>query len=514
MGQMRFRVPNAKAYDPRIWNNAFISSYDGFPWPCVNRVENDCLIIERSENESGKVSVVWPTREYGPILLTSGSLRCVEEPYLLPLELARGTIHRIRSRGLNWQCVGLKLPEAYTTLIDQSITQFIQAAVSKSDVQRCCELSQESIDLAISASRPLARAFVSQSLQARHAVEKQFSTLLGVRAATDPTWNSSVEAALPAINTLNVSMEMGQMDSDVRKEQIQRIDAQLEWARAHSLRVFGGPLINLQPHAFPKWYYLYSDFDSLLKSACEHAKVMVERYRGQVHLWSAASGLNAPNAIGLSDEQVQKLAISVIQTVRRCDPKTPVIICIDAPWAEYLSHHADGISPLIFAEALIRVDLGLSGIGLELNFNAWPNGSLPRDLIDLSDMIDHWGNALEMPLLAMVSNPSNAMVDDLATSKSQIVSTWSYPDFQEESGPDAFDAEDDAQKSVPELRFPANGMDILQMLLAKTRIHGIIWNQISDQIQHPFPNAGLISQQGKPRSLLDGLIRLRQLHVH
>jgi hypothetical protein len=514
MGQMRFRVPNAKAFDPRIWNTAFISSYDGFPWPCVNRVENDLLIIERAENESGKVSVVWPTREYGPILLTSGSLRCVEEPYLLPLELARGTIHRIRGRGINWQSVGLKLPEAYSSLIDQAVSQFLRAILSKDDIDVCTALSQDSIDLAISASRPLARAFVSQSLQARHAVEKQFSTLLGVRAGNDPQWHASAETVLPAINTLNVPMEMGQLQSDVLKDQMSRIDAQLEWARTHSLRVFGGPLLNLQPHAFPKWFHLENDFESLFQAACDHARTMVERYRGQVHLWSAASGLNAPNAIGLSDEQVQKLAIGVIQTVRRCDPKTPVIICIDAPWAEYLAHQPDGISPLIFAEALIRVDLGLSGIGLEMNLNLWPHGSLPRDLVDISDMIDHWGNALEMPLLAVVTNPYNAIPDANAVAKSQIVSTWTYPEFNVEACPDVADAEDDAQKSVPELRFPANAMEILQLLLAKTRIHGIVWNQVSDQQEHPFPNSGLIGPQGRARGLLDGLVRLRQLHVH
>jgi hypothetical protein len=129
-------------------------------------------------------------------------------------------------------------------------------------------------------------------------------------------------------------------------------------------------------------------------------------------------------------------------------------------------------------------------------------------------MIDHWGNALEMPLLAVVSNPYNAIPDANAIAKSQIVSTWTYPEFNVEVCPDVADAEDDAQKSIPELRFPANAMEILQLLLAKTRIHGIVWNQISDQQEHPFPNSGLIGPQGRARGLLDGLVRLRQLHVH
>jgi len=162
--------------------------------------------------------------------------------------------------------------------------------------------------------------------------------------------------------------------------------------------------VNLQPHAVPKWLYLLSDFQSLYDAACAHATQMVERYRGQVHLWSAAAGLNAPNTLGITDEQVLHLAVGVIQAVRRADPKTPVVLTVDAPWAEYLGQKADGISPLHFADALIRADLGLSGLGLELNLNYWPGGSMPRDLVDISDLIDHW-SILGLPLLAQVSEP-------------------------------------------------------------------------------------------------------------
>ena len=51
------------------------------------------------------------------------------------------------------------------------------------------------------------------------------------------------------------------------------------------------------------------------------------------------------------------------------------------------------------------------------------------------------------------------------------------------------------------------------MLLAKTNVHGIIWNQFEDRDEHVYPNAGLIAAGGRKRSLLDGLTRIRQLHV-
>jgi hypothetical protein len=63
-------------------------------------------------------------------------------------------------------------------------------------------------------------------------------------------------------------------------------------------------------------------------------------------------------------------------------------------------------------------------------------------------------------------------------------------------------------------RMPVNGLEVVQMLLAKSNVHGIIWNQYSDRDEHTYPNAGLIAPSGKHRSLLDGLARLRQLHIH
>ena len=528
MGQMRFRVPNAQSYDAQIWGTAFVSGIEGIPWASKNRIENDCLIIDRTVNESGKLSIVWPTEEYGPIMLSTASLRCHETPYLLHLELARGTIHRIRGRGIDWQRLGLKIPEAFTSLMDRSVSAFVQAILSADDVERCMPFAQTAIDLAVSASKPLSRAFVSQSLQARHQSEKQLSTLLGIKLTPYRGWVKDAEAIVPAINTINISMEMGQIETDAKSAALVLIDDQLEWARRNSLRIFGGPLLNLQAHAVPKWLYLLSDFKSMYDAACKHATMMVERYRGQVHLWSAATGLNSPNTLGITDEQVLHLAVGVIQAVRRSDPKTPVVLTIDAPWSEYLGQKPDGISPLHFADAIIRADLGLSGLGLELNFNCWPGGSMPRDLVDISDLIDHW-SVLGLPLLAHVAAPCNLQVDSMATSKSTVVSNWLYPNYawwdqskMSDSGsiemPTAEQvvlqvADGNAATSSRD-RMPVNGLEIIQMLLAKSNVHGIFWNQYSDREEHVYPNAGLVASSGKRRSLLDGLARLRQLHIH
>jgi hypothetical protein len=520
MGQLRFRVANAGAYDPNIWQTCFVSGIEGIPWASRNRLEGPLLVVDRAVSESGKLSIVWPTEEYGPLLLSTASLRCQEEPYVLILELARGTVHRIRGRAFDWQRIGLKIPDVFSYTMDLAISSFVDALLAAGDLERCTALAQRAIDLAVSASKPLGRAFIYQSLQARHQTEKQLSTLLGVKLAPTVDWQLDSDSLLPAVNTLHVSMEMGQLEGEAKAERMSVVDSQLAWARDHSLRVLGGPLLNLQPHAIPRWLYLFNDFESLYEAACKHAAQTVERYRGQVHLWTAAAGLNTPNTLGLNDEQVLHLAVGVIQSVRRTDPKTPVIVTIDAPWAEYLGQKMDGISPLHFADALVRADLGLSGLGLELNLNLWPYGSLPRDLIDVSDLIDHW-NVLGLPLLVQLCSPGSLQSDDRCESKAAIVSSWAYPvpdlwtpDMLENSPTMGSDRILDPPENLKKIRLPINGLEVIQMLLAKTNVHGIIWNQYSDRQEHVYKNAGLIGEGGQRRTLLDGLARLRQLHVH
>ena len=56
-------------------------------------------------------------------------------------------------------------------------------------------------------------------------------------------------------------------------------------------------------------------------------------------------------------------------------------------------------------------------------------------------------------------------------------------------------------------------LEVIQMLLAKTNVLGIIWNQCTDSGEHVYANGGLFEQGGKRKPILDAIARLRQLHV-
>ena len=63
-------------------------------------------------------------------------------------------------------------------------------------------------------------------------------------------------------------------------------DRQMEWCRAHGLRICMGPLLQPDARGLPDWVYLWDDdSESLLSAAAQFVDATVRRYSGRVDLW-------------------------------------------------------------------------------------------------------------------------------------------------------------------------------------------------------------------------------------
>ncbi len=490
MGQLRFRVPQIDQYDPRVWETAYITGFEGIPWACESQIASDQFIISRAIDESGKVHIVWPSKALGNVLLSTTSLPLSEQSYHLPLELARGCIARLRNQTFEWQRIGLKLSSDFLALSDAALSRFLDAVTCTEDDLARSQLAQEAIDLATEAIANLVAMFSSQSIECRLQQEGRFSTLLGIALAPDSPVSEIEESLKCCFNLVSISLDMAAVESDSGKRNFERFDRQIEWAGQNGLRVCGGPLVNFRTGSLPKWLSLFDQgFDCVLNGACQHIQATVERYRGRVHVWNAATALNVPGELYWSDEQTLRFAVAVIETVRRADQRTPVLLTIDQPWSEYLRDHDEGISPIHFADALIRADLGLSGLALELNLNCWPDGSLPRDPLEIGMLIDRWAQ-LGLPLMIVASCPTQFTMDANSEHRRQPVSTWRSPHSVGKTPP------------TPE--------QLIRLLMAKQSVHAVIWNQSSDQAVHPFPHAGFWDSRGHSKPLLTQFAKIRQ----
>jgi len=182
------------------------------------------------------------------------------------------------------------------------------------------------------------------------------------------------------------------------------------------------------------------------------------------------------------------LVVDGIEALRGIDPKAPLIVSIDQPWGEYIAREDQELTPFSFADTLVRGELGVAGIGLELNLGYWPGGTLPRDLLEISRMLDRWSQ-LGLPLLLMISAPSSDQTDPLA---------------REGAVPLAGASQASQQRLLESL---------LPMLLAKHPVQGIIWNQTFDARPHSFAHGGLFDAQGQPKLALQTIADLRSRYL-
>ena len=158
-----------------------------------------------------------------------------------------------------------------------------------------------------------------------------------------------------------------------------------------------------------------------------------------------------------------------------------------------MNHEECDLSPLHFADALVRADLGLAGIGLEINLGYSPRGTEPRDTIDFGRQMDRW-SSLGLPLLVSLTVPSGSGKDPQARSTSN---PQSYVDAGE--------------LSVATQR--AWGEKFLPILLAKQPIQGVIWNQLRDSQPHALPHGGLFDAEDLAKPILELLQNLREQHL-
>ena len=122
------------------------------------------------------------------------------------------------------------------------------------------------------------------------------------------------------------------------------------------------------------------------------------------------------HVLALTEDQRLQIAAQAITKVRELDPSTPLIASFDQPWAEYLATEQLDLAPLHFADALVRADLGLSGLGLEINVGYHPGATAHRTPLAYSRLIDTW-SLLDLPLLIALTLPSSADKDSLASGK-------------------------------------------------------------------------------------------------
>src|SRR5437764_1647068 len=180
MGIVSFLLPSdLKPEQVRELERACMAGgQDNMPWPTEVHVDRDRLTLRRSVDESGLLVTPWYIEGQGQLMGTSATLMERGEPYLLPVELARGKVNQLRCQAADWRAGGLEIPAA----LDEAIVNASQAfgrTVTQPDARQANEQAHQALTLAYHAADELVRAYVEQVFEIRHQRQPQLDTALG-----------------------------------------------------------------------------------------------------------------------------------------------------------------------------------------------------------------------------------------------------------------------------------------------------------------------------------------------
>jgi hypothetical protein len=487
MGLMRFKIHPPGRITADLADQAYLSSFDMSTRRVWRTFENGQLLLHRDVSDSATLHIPWPVEGRGPLVLCTGCLIEQQRPYFLPLELARGTVGLLRNQAAEWRRLGLHIPDAVIDRMEETVKMVAKAAISQEDVEGSSALAERTIRMALDVSDLLTEIYVNWTMAkaARRAEGKRM--LLGGELGDWVPPEESTQPLLLAFNSAGVSFPWPHIETAAGNFDWAVRDKQIQWCREYGLPVLGGPLLRLDKLGLPPWFSSSEkNADRALGAAADFIRAAVMRYRGKVDLWQCTARVNSSDVFNLTEEEKFRLVVQSCEQVHWLDPRTPILIGFDQPWAEYMSRRRTELTPLEVAGALIRAGLSVQGFMLEINLGYHPDGTLPRGLLSFSKQLDLWA-LLGLPLWISLCVPAGSDDDPKALLDEKIT-------------PRAWTPVDQADWIA----------DYLPLIVSKPYVQGVFWNQLCDGQPHAYPHGGLFDAEERPKPALSTLASIRR----
>lgn len=482
MGVLKFQLtsPTLNSRVPEL-RKAYVTGLDRTPSRLSLEFRPGLMLCHRETSESGRLFTPWPVEGFGTPIVGTATLAERSEPYNLAVELARGKLNDVRNQLADWRQMGLRTPADLDGVLAEAHRAFIKAATSSDDPEASFAAAQASLSAIWRAGNLLVDSYINQVLQTRLATSTRLPTLLGCALEGDPKHAPWAADFTAAFNAARVSCSWKNLAPTEGQYRWDETDAQLAWCRRQRLAVQAGPLLDFRPTALPDWIWLWEgDFDTILGLVVDLVRQTVTRYRGKVPVWTLVHRPACNDVLGLTEEEQIRITARAVQIARQADPAAQILIGVERPWAEWMGSSPFQLGPLHLADYLVRADLGLAGIGLEIAPGYSPPGSYIRDLFDFSKLLDLYA-LLNLPLHIGLVLPSAAGSDPKADLAVRVeAAQWPEP-------PD-------------EMTQSAWASKWIALAVAKPFVRSVTWLQPSDAVPHLYPHGGLYraDQSAKP----------------
>lgn len=495
MGVLRFQLPSGPLLDRSVdLRRAYVTGLDRIPERVGIEIRNEVLTIHRDRIESVRAHVPWPVEGFGTPLVSTATLVERDRPYLLEVELARGKLNDVLNQAADWRHLGLQIPAQLEETLRAARRAFSRAATGRDDRAAAGAASRECLAATHQAARALVNTYTEQVLARRVEHTPKLPTFLacGIEGATrGPAWAGTLPAAVNAARVpcswRSIAPEEGQLRWD-------ELDESIQWCRKRRLAVLAGPLIEFRPAALPDWLWLWEgDYEAIAGMVTELVRHTVARYRGKVQSWHVVGRPASSEILGLSEEEQFRLTARILQTARLADPDAQLVVDLDRPWADWMANSFFQLGPLHLADNLVRAEVGLAGVGLEIAPGFSLPGSPNHDLLDFSRILDLF-SLLNLPLHLTMVAPAGVGPDPKADPAVKVEAAQ-WPRTPDEA---------------LQLEW---ARDWIALAIAKPFVRSVTWHHASDAAAHLYPNGGLFRADASPRPVFDWLKEFRARYL-
>ena len=398
MGLIQFTVKTDNLVAAEGVSKTDFVTFDGRVIRTDSTFNQGTLRCVRGQSDSSKLRVLCNIDGQQRVVHTT-SLRETQTNYALELELARGELARLRNFYALWTGAGLKSSPALDNVISKAHKEFSSGIFSEHQATAALE----SIRHTHKAIGLLIDAYTRQRITFRQQRTLNFPMTVGCRISKPPSEEGSFCDAFSAAFVRTTWRDLEPKDGEY---QWAELDAIVDWATAHKMFIVGGPLLDLSSDYFPAWMEPWKrDLLNLQSFTSDFVETVVSRYVGRIRHWEVICGPNRGGANALSEEQRLNLIVRAIEAAQEVDEQIQISLRIIQPWGEYLSTTENRLPPIQFVDTLRRSGATLSEVNLDLRFGGGDLESLPRDMLNLSQLLDHW-SLLQLPLNVMAAVPT------------------------------------------------------------------------------------------------------------
>lgn len=400
MGVIQFDVEYPDHVPRHGLNHADFAMFDGRIIASETTLSAGRLRCHRPQPDSSQLRLLYqPHADGAPVVTHTTSLRESEGNYRLEVELARGELSRLRNYHGAWTGSGLLTSPQLEQLMKKSQQMFFRSSM---DGGTAAEAIQ-SLLVTRDAVGELCRLYTAQRLAFRRQRSSHFPMFLGCVLSEVP---SCPEKFLEVFSAASLQTNWATLEPDCGQYEWEKFDEVVDWATDQKLVIQGGPLIDLVHDSFPVWMQPWrGDIVNVQSFAADFVETVVGRYVGRIRHWEVVCGANCGGIAGLTEEQRLNLVIRTVEAARHVDEQIQISLRIIQPWGEYLSDSTNRLTPIQFIDTLRRTGVRIAEVNLDIRFGTGHRQSLPRDLLGLSQLLDHW-SLLQLPLNIVLSLPS------------------------------------------------------------------------------------------------------------